>query len=474
MKAALQATLSGRSLTELLVERGAISELDLARTIAEHHRLDHVDLDVFDVDREAATLVDAATARRLGAVPVAILPDGALVVAMHDPNSSPALRELAQLVDRSIQPAVASRTQIERLIDSLLPFGPGASPQVTPAAALAAPPQVAPAAARPALPEKRLRAVPVADTVASTHPADVMRPTAPAAAAPAPTPMQTRNDNEERVRAAEEHGRIADARAQAAEERVAKAEKLIAAANSRAEGLMAAATAANEALARLVGNCEVLERDAKTREAEMQALRSELESERAERVRLEAQLREPQVDEELLALNVRIAELERERDEARAALAQTPMDARGTVVRTAACRGRGARGARRGAGRPGRPGGRGSRGRGDRARARPGACAGRRARAGAGASGAVQRGDDRHRRRAGRAVRLGAEADAADRGAGQAEEPEERRQGEGPAATDRRAEAWLSCDASQRERECRREISGVLEGPPLSGTQPAC
>jgi hypothetical protein len=282
MKAALQASLAGRSLTELLVERGAIAEIDLARVIAEHHRLDHVDLDVFPVDREAATLVEAATARRLGALPIASLPDGPLVVAVHDPNDLPALREIGQLTDRAIQPAVASRSQVDAVIDALNPSAP--------------PPMLAADAA--AAPETHLRAVAARDMpVASAYPTDVLRP-----AAPAPIQMQTRNDNEH-ARAAEELARIAQARAEAAEERAVTAENTIAAANARADGLMAAATAADEALARLVGNCELLEREATAREGELQAVRSELDSERAERVRLEQQLLAPQANDELLALH---------------------------------------------------------------------------------------------------------------------------------------------------------------------------
>jgi hypothetical protein len=338
MKAALQASLAGRGLSEILVERGAISELDLARTVAEHHRLDHVDLDLFDVDHEAATLVDPVIARRLGAVPIAFLPGGTIVVVMYDPNASQAVREISQLIDRPVQPAVAARGQIEQLIDALPPHPFGPVSGVVPVPSTPSPAPVA------AAPEPRLRAVPA--VAVWTHPADVLRPTAPApasaappaataahpvapaappaSAAPPPIPMQTRNENDERVRAAEELARIAEVRAQAADERATKAEKMLAAANSRAEGLMAAATAANEALARLVGTCEVLERDAQTREREMQALRSDLESERAERARLEEQSRDPQAGEELLALHVRIAELERELEEERAAAAPAP------------------------------------------------------------------------------------------------------------------------------------------------------
>ena len=119
MKTALQASLAGRSLTEILVDNGHLGEDDLARTLAEHHRLDHVDLEVFEVDTEAASLIAPDVAQRFGAVPIAVLASGVLVVALHDPNGSTAALEFARLTGRIIQPAVASRSQIETLIESL-------------------------------------------------------------------------------------------------------------------------------------------------------------------------------------------------------------------------------------------------------------------------------------------------------------------------------------------------------------------
>jgi hypothetical protein len=309
MKAALQASLAGRSLTEILVDRGELSEADLARTIAEHHRLDHVDLELFEADREAATLIGPDLATRLGAVPIAFLPTGALVVALHDPNGSPAVREIAQLIDRTIQPAIASRTQIVALIDSLRRGGHGTS---TPPRneneerAHAADEFTRIAEARTGATEERAGA------------AEDLGPSADACVHAA----------EESARAAEECAICVDERALAAEAMVeaanARAEGMMASANVRAEGLMAADVAANEALARLVGNCEMLEREAQAREGQLQALRSELDCERTERARLEAQLRQPPPGDELIAMHVRVAELERELDEERVRSRQVP------------------------------------------------------------------------------------------------------------------------------------------------------
>ncbi len=180
MKAALQASLAGRSLTEILVDNGALGEDDLARTLAEHHRLDFIDLDVFAVDARAAALVEPDVARRFGAVPIALLESGAVVVALYDPNGSTAVLEFAGLTGRTIQPAVASRRQIEALIAALRHGGAlrAAAPAPMPRQPAAV---VAPSA------EPRLRSVRAPDVWSSARigPDDAVR-SPPLASAPSP------------------------------------------------------------------------------------------------------------------------------------------------------------------------------------------------------------------------------------------------------------------------------------------------
>jgi hypothetical protein len=355
MKAALQASLAGRSLTEILLDNGELSEDDLARTLAEHHRLDFVDLDVFAVDPRATALVAPDVARRFGAVPIAQLESGAVVVALYDPNGSPAVLEFAGLTDRVIQPAVASRKQIEALIATLRRGGKPA-PQA-PAPAPAPEPPEPPAAGVPT-PEPHLRSVPTGEVHISSREPDFR------AALPGPEPSPRHDDRpehdtriddvreraetaerrrhesderaraaEERARAAEEHAReaeeltrLAEARARAAEERALAAGELVDAAEARADGMSSAVDAANETLARLVRACELLEHEAETRGPELEVLRAALDSEREQRTQLESQLRHPQPSEEMLGLRVRIAELERQlADGARSAPPAAPV-----------------------------------------------------------------------------------------------------------------------------------------------------
>jgi hypothetical protein len=332
MKAALQASLAGRSLTEILLDNGELSEDDLARTLAEHHRLDFVDLDVFAVDPRATALVEPEIAHRFGAVPIAQLESGAVVVALYDPNGSTAVLEFAGLTDRVIQPAVAPRRQIEALIATLRHGGTPSVRAPAPAPVVPEPP-----AAHMPPPEPHLRSVPTGEVHISSREPDFR------AASPAPEPPPRHNEPPapdsriddlreraetaerrrhesderargagERIREAEELTRLAEARARAAEERALAAGELVDAAEARAAGMSSAVDAANETLARLVRACELLEHEAQTHGPELEVLRAALDTERNQRVQLESQLRHPQPSEEMLGLKVRIAELERQ------------------------------------------------------------------------------------------------------------------------------------------------------------------
>jgi hypothetical protein len=262
MRIALQASLAGRSLTEILVGNGDLSEDDLARTLAVHHRLDHVDLEQFDVDRDAAALIEPDVARRLGAVPIAFLPSGTVVVALYEPNGSTAVVELAKLTARTIQAAVASRSQIETLIESLrrrVITSPASAehPLRSPRNIVVSSGGQSHQARRPAGLSAAAGAArqPLADQLTMQVEGHIG-----AARERAELAERRRREAEDRARSAQEQARNAEARARVAEARAQAAEQRIDAAEERAEDATVAIEAANKALARLLHACEVLDR----------------------------------------------------------------------------------------------------------------------------------------------------------------------------------------------------------------------
>ena len=88
-EAVAAARAQGRPTGLVLVERGILRHDQLARVVAERFGLDYVDLSVYDLDMGAVNLISAETAKRYQAVPVGFTDDGALLLAMADPDERP-------------------------------------------------------------------------------------------------------------------------------------------------------------------------------------------------------------------------------------------------------------------------------------------------------------------------------------------------------------------------------------------------
>ena len=74
---------------------GIVNSGQLAQALAERNGLDYVDLNVFDVDKGAASMIDGAKARRYRTIPIAFLADRELLVATADPANLLALDDIA-------------------------------------------------------------------------------------------------------------------------------------------------------------------------------------------------------------------------------------------------------------------------------------------------------------------------------------------------------------------------------------------
>ena len=119
---------------KVLLASGAISEDQLARALAERYALEHIDLAEFPVDTSAAGLLRKTAATRYLAAPVGFADDGALVLAVADPGDALGLSDIAVMTKLAVRPAVAARSQIAKLLDTL-PFmqepAPGESRSVS-------------------------------------------------------------------------------------------------------------------------------------------------------------------------------------------------------------------------------------------------------------------------------------------------------------------------------------------------------
>jgi type IV pilus assembly protein PilB len=127
---------AGSAAERVLITTGAITETELARAVAERFGLDHLDLQIYRVDPDAAKLVTPAAIRRYQAVPVSFASDRTLLVAMADPANVLAVDDIAVMTGYEVRPAVAAPSDIEsvleRINDPAWGNGGGAAPELDP------------------------------------------------------------------------------------------------------------------------------------------------------------------------------------------------------------------------------------------------------------------------------------------------------------------------------------------------------
>jgi type IV pilus assembly protein PilB len=109
----------GIPLGQALIQGGLLDSNQLAQALAERNGLDHVDLNVFEVDKGAANLLDAGRARRYQTIPIAFLGERTLLVATADPANLLALDDIAMATGYEVRRAVASTEDIQGLIGQL-------------------------------------------------------------------------------------------------------------------------------------------------------------------------------------------------------------------------------------------------------------------------------------------------------------------------------------------------------------------
>mgnify|MGYP002336184322 CR=1 FL=1 len=105
-----------RRLGEILVEQGAVTRAAIARVLAEQHELPFVELDETRIEPEAAGLLPEVLARRYNALPVRMLDDGALLVAVADPTNVLFADDLRLALGVPIRVGVAPADAIEAAI----------------------------------------------------------------------------------------------------------------------------------------------------------------------------------------------------------------------------------------------------------------------------------------------------------------------------------------------------------------------
>ncbi|HUF01167.1 MAG TPA: ATPase, T2SS/T4P/T4SS family [Gaiellaceae bacterium] len=100
--------ISGWRLGEILVERGRVTEEEISRLVAEQYELPYVELETDGIDLRMASRLPAELVDRFSALPIELLDDGSVLVAVSDPATVLFSDELRRALGMPLRFAVVS------------------------------------------------------------------------------------------------------------------------------------------------------------------------------------------------------------------------------------------------------------------------------------------------------------------------------------------------------------------------------
>ena len=107
---------TGKPLPRVLIESGAVTEIDVIRTLAAQVGLEFVDLSEQTIDASVAAMIPEGLARRYRAMPIGWDEDR-LVVVMADPANVFAVDDIRAITGADVKTVVATESQISEALD---------------------------------------------------------------------------------------------------------------------------------------------------------------------------------------------------------------------------------------------------------------------------------------------------------------------------------------------------------------------
>ena len=106
----------GGKVGDILIQQGYIKEKELLKTLAEQLKMPFVDIEHYDINKEASQRIPEKLSRRYKMLPIDFK-DYRFLIAMADPTDVQALDELNRLFMEPIQPVVVSQPALIRILD---------------------------------------------------------------------------------------------------------------------------------------------------------------------------------------------------------------------------------------------------------------------------------------------------------------------------------------------------------------------
>jgi type IV pilus assembly protein PilB len=107
---------SGRSLPDVLVGEGVVTEIELAEALADAYGLHAVDLVTYPIDAAATAKIPVAMSRRHRVLGIS-LDDDEIVVAISDPGDVLALDDVRAATGLTVRAVVAAKDELQKAID---------------------------------------------------------------------------------------------------------------------------------------------------------------------------------------------------------------------------------------------------------------------------------------------------------------------------------------------------------------------
>ena len=116
VQAKQQAKVAGKSVVQILLEAGRLTEMDVTRALASQFGLDTVDLNKYEVPQGTLALVSRDLARQWKVLPI-FKSGNQLTVAIANPLDMEAVDKLGESLSLTIQPVVSCLSDIEAALD---------------------------------------------------------------------------------------------------------------------------------------------------------------------------------------------------------------------------------------------------------------------------------------------------------------------------------------------------------------------
>jgi type IV pilus assembly protein PilB len=116
--AAAKADANGRTLHDVVLDDGLVTEVELAEALAEAYGLKSVDLVGYPIDLAAAVRIPVTMARRHRVLGIA-MDDSEIVVAVTDPGDVIAMDDVRAATGLRVRPVVAARDELSKALDRI-------------------------------------------------------------------------------------------------------------------------------------------------------------------------------------------------------------------------------------------------------------------------------------------------------------------------------------------------------------------